>query len=261
MSRAIASACCVVLGEMIGDAGDRRVHVGAAERFGVDDFAGRSLHQRRAAEEDRALFLDDDRLVAHRRHVGAAGRARAHDDGDLRNVERAHARLVVEDAAEVVAVGKHFVLQRQERAAGIDQVDARQAVLERDFLRAQMLLHRDRKVRAALDRRVVGDDDDFDAVDAADAGDDAGAGRLRRRTCRARRAARIPGTASPDRAGARMRSRGSSLPRSVCFARAFSPPPSRDAARAAGCRSSTTTAHLRGIGLEFRRARDRFASR
>ena len=168
----------VVLGEMIGDAGDRRVHVGAAERFGVDDFAGRRLHQRRTAEEDRALFLDDDRLVAHRRHVRAAGRARAHDDRDLRNAERAHARLVVEDAAEVIAIRKHLVLQRQERTAGIDEVDAGQAVLERDLLRAQMLLHRDRKIRAALDRRVVGDDEHLDAVDAADAGDDAGARRL-----------------------------------------------------------------------------------
>ena len=46
----------VVLGEVIGHAGNRRVHVRAAERFGVDHFAGRGLHQRRAAEEDRALF-------------------------------------------------------------------------------------------------------------------------------------------------------------------------------------------------------------
>ena len=40
-----------------------------------------------------------------------------------------HARLVVEDAAEVVAVGEDLVLERQERAARVDQVDARQPVL------------------------------------------------------------------------------------------------------------------------------------
>jgi hypothetical protein len=61
------------------------MHVGAAEVFGCHHFAGRRLDQRRAAEKDRALILDDDRLVAHRRHVGAAGGARAHHGGDLRD--------------------------------------------------------------------------------------------------------------------------------------------------------------------------------
>ena len=47
----------VVLGEMVGDAGEARMHVGAAEVFGADLLAGRRLHERRAAEEDRALVL------------------------------------------------------------------------------------------------------------------------------------------------------------------------------------------------------------
>jgi len=168
----------VVLGEMIRDAGDRGVHIGAAERFRIDDFTGRGLHQRRAAEKDRALFLDDDRLVAHRGHVRAAGRARAHHDSDLRNAERRHARLVIEDATEVIAVREHFVLQRQERAPGVDEIDAGEAVLERDFLRAKMLFYRDRKIRAALDRRIVRDDQRLDAGDAPDAGDDSRRRRL-----------------------------------------------------------------------------------
>ena len=54
----------VVLREVVGDAGDAGVHVGAAQLLGGHDLAGRGLHQRRAAEEDRALLLDDDRLVA-----------------------------------------------------------------------------------------------------------------------------------------------------------------------------------------------------
>ena len=106
-------------------------------------------------------------------HVGAAGRARAHHDGDLRDALGRHARLVEEDAAEVLAVGEDLGLQRQERAARVDEVDARQPVLERDLLRAQVLLHRDRIVGAALDRRVVGDDQHLAARHAADAGDDA----------------------------------------------------------------------------------------
>ena len=69
-----------------------------------------------------------------------------------------HPRLVEEDAAEVLAVGKDLGLQRQEGAAGVDEVDAGQPVLERDLLRAQVLLHGDRVVGAALDGGVVGDD-------------------------------------------------------------------------------------------------------
>ena len=167
----------VVLGEVVGHAGNAGVHVGAAQRFGIDHFAGRGLHQRRTAEEDRALFLDDDALVAHRRHVGAAGGATAHHHGDLRDVLRAHPRLVVEDAAEVFAVREDLVLQRQEGAAGIDQIDAGQAVLACDLLRAQVLLYRHREISAALDRGVVGHHHHFQSLDPADAGDHAGSGR------------------------------------------------------------------------------------
>ncbi len=149
------------------------MHVAATEVFGAHHFTGRGLHQRRAAEEDGALVLDDDGLVGHRRHVGAAGGAGTHDHADLRDAGGAHVGLVVEDAAEVVAVGKNLVLGRQVGAAGIDQVDAGQAVLCRDLLRAQVLLDRDREVGAALHRGIVGDDHAFDALHAADAGDHA----------------------------------------------------------------------------------------
>jgi hypothetical protein len=44
----------------------------------------------------------------------------------------------------MVAVRKHLGLVRQVRAAAVDQVHARQPVLQRDLLRAQMLLHRHR---------------------------------------------------------------------------------------------------------------------
>ena len=165
----------VVGRHVIGDAGFPGMHVGAAEILGRDHLAGRGLHQRRAAEEDRALPLHDDGLVAHRRHIGAAGGAGAHHHGDLRNAERGQGRLVVEDAAEVLAVGKHLGLVRQVGAAGIDQIDAGQPVLARDLLGAQMLLHRHRIVGAALDGGIVAHDHAFAALDAADAGDQAGA--------------------------------------------------------------------------------------
>ena len=50
--------------------------------------------------------------------------------------QRRQARLVIEDAPEVVAVREDFVLERKERASGIDQIDAGQSVLQRDLLRA-----------------------------------------------------------------------------------------------------------------------------
>ena len=151
------------------------MHVAAAELLGGDDLAGRGLHQRRAAEEDRALVADDDALVRHRRDVGAAGGAGAHHAGDLRDALGREVGLVEEDPAEVLPVGEDVVLHRQERAAGVDEVDARQPVVGGDGLRAEVLLHRDRVVGAALDRRVVGDDHGLLAADPADAGHDAGA--------------------------------------------------------------------------------------
>ncbi len=56
-------------------------------------------------------------LVGHGGHVGAARRAGAHDDRDLRDAGGRHAGLVEEDAAEMVAVGEHLVLVRQVGAA------------------------------------------------------------------------------------------------------------------------------------------------
>jgi hypothetical protein len=82
------------------------MHVRAAEFFGGHDLACRRFHQRRATEEDRALIAHDDALVRHRRHVGAASRARAHHNGDLRNALRGHVGLIVEDAAKVLFVRK-----------------------------------------------------------------------------------------------------------------------------------------------------------
>ena len=121
--------------------------------------AGRRLHERRPAEEDRAGAAHDHGLVAHRRHVGAAGRARPHHDRDLGDARGRHAGLVVEDAAEVVAVGEYLGLQRQVRPARVGQVDAGQVVLGRHLLRPQVLLDGQREVASALDGGVVCDDD------------------------------------------------------------------------------------------------------
>ncbi len=149
------------------------VDVGAAELLGRDVLPRRGLHQRRAADEDRPGSANDHRLVRHRGHVRASGGAGAHDRRDLRDPERGKASLVEEDAPEVVAIGEDLGLEREERAARVDEVEAGEPVLSRDLLSAEMLLHRQRVVGAALDRRVVGDDDALAALDDPDPRDDA----------------------------------------------------------------------------------------
>ncbi len=168
----------VVGGHVVDDAASARVHLCPAELLRGHVLAGRGLHERRAAEEDRAGAAHDHRLVAHGRHVGAARGARSHHHRDLGDARGRHARLVVEDAAEVVAVGEHLGLERQVGAAGVGQVDAGEVVLRRHLLRAQVLLDREREVASALDRGVVCDDHARAAGDRADAGDDARRRRL-----------------------------------------------------------------------------------
>ena len=68
---------------VVGDPRSAGVDLGAAQFLGRYVLAGRRLYQWRTPEEDRAGPLDDDGLVAHRRHVGATGRAAAHDKRDL----------------------------------------------------------------------------------------------------------------------------------------------------------------------------------
>ena len=160
----------VIVGEMVDHARTPRMDVSTAKILRRDHLAGRRLHQRRAAQEDRALVLHDDGLVRHGRDIRPAGRARAHHSGDLGDPLCRQVRLVEEDPAEVLAIGEDLVLHRQERATGVDEVGTRQPVGPRDLLRTQVFLHRHRIVRAALDGRVVGDDHALAAADPTDPG-------------------------------------------------------------------------------------------
>src|SRR5215470_10751399 len=83
-----ADGVTVVGGVIVGDAGLPAMHVGAAQLLCAHVLPGRRLHQRRPAEEDRALIAHDDALIRHRRYIGAAGGAGAHHDRDLGNAER-----------------------------------------------------------------------------------------------------------------------------------------------------------------------------
>ncbi len=168
----------IVVRIVIGHTRHPRMDVGATQFFRADDLAGGGFHQRRAGQENRALVPDDDRFVSHGGHIGSAGGARSHHAGDLRDAQRRHVRLVVENAAEVVAIGKDLVPGRQIGAAGIDQVNARQVILLRNLLRAQMLFYRHRKICPALDRRVIGNHHALAPRHAPHSGHDAGRGHL-----------------------------------------------------------------------------------
>ena len=111
-------------GLVVGDPGQPGMDLRAAEFLGRHDLAGRRPHEGRATEENRALAAHNHALVRHGRHVGAPGRTRAHDAADLRNTGRREPGLVVEDAAEMITVGKNFCLLRQVGAARIDQIEA-----------------------------------------------------------------------------------------------------------------------------------------
>ena len=154
------------------------MHIRAAEVFGRNFLTGRGLYQRGAAEEDGALLAHDDGFIGHGRDISAARCATAHDGGDLGDTLRAHLSLVVEDAAEMFAVGEDFGLVGQVRAAAVDEVDARQMVFHRHFLCPQVLFHGDGEIGPAFHGRVIADDQAFPALDAADASDQSGAGRF-----------------------------------------------------------------------------------
>ena len=128
---------------------------------------------------------------------------RAHHDRDLRDPLRRHPRLVEEDPAEVVPVREHLRLQRQKRPARVDQVDARQPVLLGHLLRPQMLLHRQREIRAALHRRVVRDDHALAPLDRRRSPSRSPPTARRRRTRPTPPARSAPETPSPDRRAGR----------------------------------------------------------
>ena len=156
-------------------------------------------------------------------HVGAAGRAGAEHGGDLRDAARPTSSPGCRRSGRSGrGPGRPRPASGQEGAAGVDQVDARQPVLQGDLLGAQVLLHRHRVVRAALDGGVVGDDH-------APRGRPPGRSRrsLRRpapgrRTSRRRPAAPAPGTAIRGRAG-----RPPGRAAAACRARCAGPGPSR----------------------------------
>ena len=164
----------IILGQIVGNTTQPRMGIAATQRFSIDILAGSLFHQRRTGQKDGPLPCNNNRLVRHGRHIGTPGRAGSHDHGNLRNTGCAHPRLIIKNASKMVAVGKHLVLTRQVGTAAIHQIQAGQMVLQRDFLRAKMLFHRQRIVTATLYRGVIADDHAVPPAYLADTGNDPG---------------------------------------------------------------------------------------
>ncbi len=151
------------------------MHFRPAEFFLVDNLTDGGFDQRRTGEIKPAAFRHQN-LVAEHGQICATGHAISHDGGELRNARGGNDGVVAEDAAEIVFVGKNFILHRQKHAGGIDQVNDRQVALEGDALGADQLLRRLWKERAGFHGRVIGNDHAGNAGDVADSSDTAGGG-------------------------------------------------------------------------------------
>src|ERR1700678_2027629 len=114
------------------------------------------MYESGAAEEEATAFSHED-FVAHHRQIRAAGDAHAHDRGDLGNAHGAHHVVVAGHAPEVIGVGGHSLLEREENAGGIDQVNCGHVVFDGDVLASYYFLCGHREKRAVFHRRVVRD--------------------------------------------------------------------------------------------------------
>ena len=257
ISRTMRERVLVVGGQVVGDAADARVDVGAAQLLGGHLLAGRRLHERRPAEEDRAGAAHDHGLVAHRRHVRAARGARAHHGGDLGDARaptcapgcRRSGRSARGRGRPRPGAAGTRRRSRPGRCTG-----SRFCV--GDLLRAQVLLHGQREVAAALHGGVVGHDHARAAVHRADAGHDARRPAPRRRRGRGPPAARARGRRRRGRPAARS-ARGPAACRASCAAspRPGRRPPGPARARTPGRRPAP--ASVRGFGGSHpRRCRD-----
>src|SRR5437660_2756188 len=100
------------------------MHISPSQIFRAHLLAGCSLNQWRPTQKDRAVAAYNYRLIAHCRNISSSSSTGAHHGGNLRDALAGHARLVIEDAPEMFAVGEDIGLEGQKCAARIDQVNA-----------------------------------------------------------------------------------------------------------------------------------------
>jgi hypothetical protein len=141
----------LVVGEVVPQPRRARVHVRTAQLLLVGFLAGRHPHQRWSAEEDLGPLADEDGVVAHPRHVGAASGRGAEHHRDRRDAGLRQRGQVVEGAA---ATDEDVLLGAQVGPGGFGEVDHREAVLAGDLQATQGLGDREQVGGTALDRRI-----------------------------------------------------------------------------------------------------------
>ena len=198
MRRPIRIASSSSMCEVVSQTRYAGMHFGAAQRLVVGFLAGGHLHQRRTGQKDLRAFLDHHDVVGHPGDVGTARGGVAEHQRDGGDPGRRQPGQVAE---HLPARDEDLFLRGQIGAAGFHQRNDRQPVLERDLVGPQNLSQGPRVAGAALDRRVVGDDQAFHAAHRADADDQCWHRPGRR--CRRPPAGSAPGTARPRRRAVR----------------------------------------------------------
>ena len=150
------------------DAGDHVVHVAAAQIRHADCLASGRLDDVRPGDEHVGVLTRHDDQVGQRRAVHGAARARAEDDGDLRDKTARLAGLL--ENPPVLAERRDTFLDT--RAAGVDQRDNRHFEADGHIHEVADLLTFGHAERAAAHREVLRVHGDRAPVHFAEPGDD-----------------------------------------------------------------------------------------
>ena len=168
------NAARLVVGSEVRHAAADVVRHRAAQRLEVDLLAGHRLDHVRAGDEHEAGLAHHDDEIGERGRIDRAAGARPHLHRDLRDDARGH-----DVAHEQLAIGRqrpHPFLDA--RAAGVQQPDHRDAALLGQLHDLADLVRLHLGEGAAQDGEILGIDRHPAAIDLAEAGDHAVAGKL-----------------------------------------------------------------------------------
>ena len=111
-----------VLGKVVGDTADDRVHFRATQFLVLGLLTGGHLHERGAGEINLRLLFDHHDVVAHAGHVRAAGGRASEDQADGRNLSF---RTLSQMTKTCSTRNEYLILLWQVGASGFDAGNAR----------------------------------------------------------------------------------------------------------------------------------------
>ena len=145
----------IILGQIIRNARQTCMHIAATQCFCTDNLARCGLDQRGTRQENCSLLFHDNGDIRHRRDIGTTRGAGPHHKGDLWNTLGTHPRLIVKDAAKMIAVWEHLILIGQIGPTAIDHVNTGQIAFLGDFLGAEVFFDGHGVIGATLYRRII----------------------------------------------------------------------------------------------------------